>query len=57
MGMKRTAAVREEHTFELHGYRCLREISVVDVAEISEQVRILHKYVIGSVYPLYFGEI
>jgi hypothetical protein len=57
MGMKRTAAVREKHTFELHGYRCLREISVVDVAEISEQVRILHKYLTGSVYPLSFGEI
>lgn len=53
MGMKRTAAVRQE----LHGYRRLREISVVDVAEISEQVRILHKYVICTVYPLSFGEI
>jgi hypothetical protein len=43
MGMKRTLALREDHTLELHGYRCLREVVVLNVAEISEQVKILHK--------------
>ena len=43
MGMKRTLPLMEEHTLELHGYRCLREVFVLNVAEISEQVRILHK--------------
>jgi hypothetical protein len=50
VGMKRTRALREEHTLELHGCRCLREGSVLNVAKISEQVRILHKYVFGSIY-------
>jgi len=48
MCMKPTLALREEHTVELNGYRCLRE--VLNVAEISEQVRIVHKYVFGSPY-------
>jgi len=37
MGMKRALALMEEHTLELHGYRRLREVFVLNVAEILEQ--------------------
>jgi len=44
MCMKRTLALREEHTLELQAYRwCLREAFVLSVAEISEQVGLLRK--------------
>lgn len=43
LGMKCTLALRLEHTLELHGEGCLREVFVLNAAEISEQVRIIHK--------------